>query len=82
MTRNHPTPEGREIGALEREFLLRLAKHKPEQPVGRHWLGSPGREEDRARQRCRKAGWAVYACGGWRITDAGRAALSEGGENV
>lgn len=34
------------------------------------------RAEDRARQVARRNGLAVYETGGWRITDAGRDAIS------
>ena len=61
--------------ARELRFLRRLAEH-----VGvcdRNQLYPADREEGRARQFCRRHGWAFYDHGYWRLTDAGHALLQE-----
>lgn len=58
----------------EREFLTRLAMGVP--------LALADRPEDRARQRCRRAGFAevLMRPRRWVITEAGRQALQGSGE--
>lgn len=69
------------------EFLSALAPHKL--PVPRSKLRrSATRDEDKARQACRRAGYVEFVGGrllddgkdypmGWRLTPAGRTALKD-----
>lgn len=54
----------------QRDFLLRLRDGRP--------LGCADRQEDRARQAMRRAGYAVVLKNPrrWSLTDEGRAALA------
>lgn len=49
-------------------------------PTGYRKIPMASREQDRARTRSKKNGWAVFdrATCRWSITPAGRAALTEG----
>ena len=60
-----------ELTPREREFLFRLHINMP--------LRMADREEDRARQSCRRAGLAVVLRQPrrWKITDKGREAISK-----
>lgn len=69
----------------QRNFLRHLSRYT--RPVSRSEMHSLAwRHEDRARQGCKRAGYAEFVGGkmddgntypmGWRITDAGRAALA------
>jgi hypothetical protein len=67
----------------QRKFLALLAPHS--RPVTRRDFPLADREENSVHQSCKRAGWVVFDHGsrssryapiGWRITDAGRAALN------
>lgn len=70
----------------QRDFLRCLAP--AHRPVTRAELSKTAtREQDKIRQSCRRAGWVEFVGGkledgvryrmGWRITEAGRRALSQ-----
>lgn len=65
------------LTAPMRDFLKNVADVE----LGVDVLQLATRERDRARQKCRKAGLAVYIGGRghlWRLTAAGHAALKSG----
>jgi hypothetical protein len=73
------TPEQPAVGTAPRgkkvEFLLRLVEYGG--CCDRSQLQLVNREVDRARQLCRKRGWAKYEGGYWRISGSGRTALAK-----
>lgn len=62
------------IDEVQRHFLHTLAKR--EGMATPHQLGIlADREQDRARQKCRRQGLVEFAGGYWRLTDKGREAI-------
>lgn len=58
-------------------FLRRIAAH--DGCCDREQAGPViDRNEDRARQKCRRLGWAEYENGYWRLTSLGREQLETG----
>lgn len=58
-----------------------LSRLKPDgSPTGSWDIPTATREQDKARTRAKKSGWATFdrRAWAWRITDAGRRALSDG----
>jgi hypothetical protein len=44
--------------------------------ASRNALPPATRKQDRARKKAKELGWAKYGTGGWKITEAGRAAYN------
>lgn len=70
----------------QRDFLSILLRHAGG-PVSRAQLPLADREQDKVRQSCKRLGYAKFVGGwrgkrrepmGWQLTEAGRAALTEG----
>lgn len=64
-----------ELSPLEEEFLQTLVNL--EDVATSRQCGLATRQKDRARQRCRKLGYVVFAGGVWAITTKGKEALAE-----
>ena len=62
------------LGGQAIAFLRRLARH--DGVCSREQLRPADREEDKARQQCRRRGYVQYSGGYWRLTEAGKSALA------